>query len=325
MKFAISFLVILAFAAAGYFLHPLIYEAVEKGKPRDTVLVVQKTVTVDESGNATTTSTAAVKEKSAAEKLLDKMKGKMPDVPLPVTSTTPTTGAQPSGEVEDEWTRKYPLPKFKPLEDITKNWTYVPSSVFPRRVKAKVPIDFILAAGKTTVPAGMELLAKGMPSGMVIVSRSETDTLEAQVPLPNTDLQEIVSRLYDLYKQKAIARVMKRREAAKYAAEHPAPPPPPENERAKLAGAEPAPGVGGQVPEMVADLNSGKVTEFTAANIIRWGPMEFQMDGAKGFWACTVVVRMQTIFGDVDTEVTAYIANGKVVKWFYAGSKEPVN
>jgi hypothetical protein len=48
------------------------------------------------------------------------------------------------------------------------------------------------------------------------------------------------------------------------------------------------------------------------------------MDESKGYWVVPITVTMSTMFGAVETEIHAFINHGKIAKWIYAGSQEPV-
>lgn len=320
MKFLIFLLVAVIAAAAGYFLHPTVYKAVEKLRPEKRVVVL----TVEEKRSADAKAAAAPKHNlDDTKKLLNQIRGNMDPNPGSTTGTVATTETKPV-KSDDEIDRKYPMPTLRTIEEITKNWTTVPATAFPRKVKSTLPIDFQMAAGKTTLPPGSEIVALAFDNGMMTVSRSLDNPLKSVVTLASTDFQETMTRLYKAYVDKRTNDVMKARENARYARDNPAPPPPPVDEQAKLAGNRPAFDGDGKVAEMVASIGAKDVTEFKLSNIQSWGPVEFQMDGGKGYWVCTIVVRMSTMFGEVDTEVSAYMANGRVAKWIYAGSKEPV-
>lgn len=319
MKFLIFLLVAVIAAAAGYFLHPTVYKAVEKLRPERRVIVQ----TVEEKKAEAARIAAAPKHSiDDTKKLMDKIRGTMDTNP---GAGAPVVAAETKPvKSDDEIDRKYPMPTLRTIEEITKNWTTVPATAFPRKVKSTLPIDFQMAAGKTTLPPGSEIVALGLDNGMMTVSRSLDNPLKSVVTLASTDFQETMTRLYKAYVDKRTNDVMKSRENARYARDNPAPPPPPVDEQAKIAGARPAFDGDGKVAEMVASIGAKDVTEFKLSNIQSWGPVEFQMDGGKGYWVCTIVVRMSTMFGEVDTEVSAFMANGRVTKWIYAGSKEPV-
>ena len=318
MKFFIYLLVVIVAAIVGYILQPNVYKFGENLRPQKIVVVL----TPEEKQRQKMREAAAPKHDLAeTRKLMDKLKESMAD-PNKATSVVAVT---PTGATEDEIEKKYPLPKLRKIEEITKDWTSVPSRAFPRKVKSKLPIDFQVAAGKTTLPPGSDLTAFSFEGGMMTVGRSETDVIRTTVTLASTDFQETMTRLYNAYVEKRTSDVMKARENARFRRDNPAPPPPPEDQQAKLAGAKPSTDQDGKVDIMLNSILAKQVTEFKGSNIQSWGPIEFEAEGNKGFWTCTIVVRMSTMFGEVDTDITAYMANNKVTKWIFEGSKEPVN
>jgi hypothetical protein len=322
MKFLFFLLVIVVACGAGYFSHPKLYEFAESKRSR--VITDVKQVVVSVPGNASgageTSAPVATTPSSVADALLNKMKG---TDPTPAPKTQP--GSTPVvAKAEDEFDRKYPLPKFRDIEEITRNWTWMPTKAFPKPIKNKEAITFQAAAGKVTVVPNTQLQALAMENAMVTVARSAQDALQAVVPLAATDLKETMVGLYDAYRTKMTNRIMAQRDYARNVKLAPPAPPVAVDDKVRLAGAEPAFNENGQLPEMMASMAKGDVTEVKPTNIIQWGAIEFVREGNSGFWTCTVTCRMSTIFGEVDTEVTAFINRGKVVRWIYTGSKEPV-
>ena len=51
---------------------------------------------------------------------------------------------------------KYPIPDFKPIEELVGNWKKIPASAFPRQVTLKAKAKYVFAggAGSSTAPAG---------------------------------------------------------------------------------------------------------------------------------------------------------------------------
>ncbi len=318
MKYLIALLIIAIAAVAGFFVQPRIYTAGESLRPKK--IIVEKTVKEKEADAARAKASVPNHDTGKVQDLLAQIR----NGPTPGdTPPAPQEGPK-STSADDEIERKYPMPKIRAIEEITKNWTTVPSTAFPRKVKSTLPIDFQIAAGKTTLPPGSELVAFSLEGGMMSVARGESDPLKVTVSLASTDFQEMMTRLYNKYVDKRVADVKKAREAALYERDHPAPPPPPVDEQAKLAGVKPAFDGNNQVPAMMASIAAKEVTEFKSSNITDWSPPEFAMDGGKGYWVVKIGVEISTMFGMQPTEIQAFINNGKVVKWIYAGSKEPV-
>jgi hypothetical protein len=267
--------------------------------------------------------------------MLELLKGKQPSpAPNPGTTTPPkpadtpeiahTKPAPAPVAVVDEIEARYPMPNFKAIEEITKDWTSIPSKAFPRKVKTKVLLNFDGAAGKVAVDPGSEVMAIQMRpnTGILIVMRAGDDTTRIDVPLANTDLKETLTVLYERYKEYHRKRVIAQRERARSlkdkangASE----------DQMKLAGPKPEVRPGGVIPVMLASIDELKLKEIKASSITQWGSLNFEEVEGKPFWTGTVQCTVENaLFGPTQTEAMALIKDNKVVKWLYTGSREEV-
>lgn len=246
------------------------------------------------------------------------------------TTTPPTPGDQPAhtkppatvATPVDEIEARYPMPNFKTIEEITKEWSAIPSRAFPRPIKTKVALTFDAAAGKVELPPESEARAAGMVAGMLVVMPKGDDSARIQVPLANTDLKESLTALYERYKEYHRNRIIKQRERARAlkARANGA-----NEEQMKLAGPRPEVRAGGVIPIMMESLQSGKLTELKAENITSWGNLDFEEVDGTVFWTGTVQCTVENaLFGPQPTEIMALIKDNKVVKWIYTGSREEV-
>lgn len=248
-----------------------------------------------------------------------------PALPGPGTAPTPGAGstapAAPVGP-KDEMETRYPMPTFKPIEEITKEWTSIPSRAFPRKVKTKVPVIFEAASGKVELPSGSDARAVGMVQGMLIIMREGDESTRIQVPLANTDLKETLTSLYEKFKEYKRNVVIKQREharAVKANANGAT------DDQMKLAGGKPSQDSGGVVSIMLDSIRALKLTELKENSITSWGEINFEMIDGQPYWTGTVQCMVENaIFGPQPTEVMALMRNGKVVKWIYSGSREDV-
>jgi hypothetical protein len=234
------------------------------------------------------------------------------------TAPSPDPAPAPVDEIE----ARYPLPKFRTIEEITKEWSAIPSRAFPRKIKTKVDLNFDTPAGKVNLPTGSEARAAGMVAGMLIVMRLEDENPRIQVPLANTDLKETMTTLYEQYKEYRRNIVLKERTAAR---ERKSKSNGATEQEMALAGPRPDVRAGGVVPIMMDDILTGKYTELKASSITSWGNLAFEeVEGTK-YWTGTLQVTVENpLFGPQPTEVMALIKDNKVVKWIYTGSREPV-
>lgn len=239
----------------------------------------------------------------------------------PGGSGVSTKGGQ-TAPVVDPVDARYPMPKFRDIAEITKEWSSIPSRAFPRKVKILIPVTFEAPEGKIQLPEQSDALAVGMVEGMLVLMRSREDSARSMVPLANTDLKQSLTALYDKFKEFKNQEVMQLREHARSL----------QNRangatEAEMAAAGPKPSVGklGVITAMMESIQAKEIKETSADRIIAWGDVNVEIIDGKSFWTGTVQVTVDTaIFGAVPTELLAAIRNDKVVKWVYSGSREPV-
>lgn len=249
-----------------------------------------------------------------------------PAAPGTVAANAPAATATPPNPAPaaamDEMERRYPMPQFKTIEEITKEWTSIPYKAFPRKVKTKVPVMFDVTAGKVELPAGSEARAVAMTQGMLVLMKEGDDTARTMVPLANTDLKETLVSLYEKFKEYKRNTVIKQREHARTAKAN-------ANgateDQMKLAGPKPKQDGGGVVGIMFDSIRSGKYTELKENAITSWGEINFEMIDGKPYWTATLQCMVENaIFGPQPTEVMALIRDNRVEKWIYTGSREEV-
>ncbi len=233
--------------------------------------------------------------------------------------TKPVT--TPTGPV-DEIEARYPMPNFKTIEEITREWSAIPSRAFPQKLKTKVALTFDAAAGKVELPPDSDAVAGGMVAGMLVVMREGDDSTRIQVPLANTNLKEKLTALFERYKEYHRKRIIGQRERARAlkARSNGA-----NEEQMRLAGPKPEVRAGGVVPIMMESLQAGKLTELKANNITAWGALDFEEVDGTVYWTGTVQCTVDNaLFGPQPTEVMALIKDNKIIKWIYTGSREEV-
>lgn len=80
----------------------------------------------------------------------------------------------------------------------------------------------------------------------------------------------------------------------------------------------------GTVPSMVRSIRSKEVSEITLGIIESWGPITVHEFRGKKYWSGTVKYKAATVFGEFDATGMALIREGRVVRWIYAGTEEPI-
>jgi hypothetical protein len=332
MKIIFNLLVVALAVVAGWYAQPGFVKWLEDHKAnkikqkKEELAAAVREVT---GANPKTAASSGPAEKSSAQQLLESMKKSGP-TPQPVlpggTAKTgmekPADTATPVVAQVDEFEAKYPLPTFKDITEITKEWSSIPSRAFPRPVKTLVAINLEGPAGKVPLAANSDALAVGMTQGMLVLMKSRSDPARSLVPLANTDLKETLTALYEKYKTYKIDQVMKQRERARglKARANGA-------TDAELAAVGPKPAVesGGVIPVMLKSLEAKEITETTADRITAWGGLNIEKINGQDYWTGTIQCTVDNaIFGPTPTELMALIKDDKVVKWLYSGSKEEV-
>ena len=235
----------------------------------------------------------------------------------PVADAPPPAPAEPGADASG-----FTPPKYDSLETLTKGWTAIPTTAFPRPVRILKAVPFKMSVGSSNMNAGAEVTALAFANGMLQLAPTATSTARAVVPVDDTDLKAVLQTGYENWKSlrtAALKSAHERRLANKEAA--------PAN-AAPAATTDPAVpperATDGSYPLLVAHLNSGEVTEVKVKNIHQWGAAESMMFEGKPAWSIKVQVDVDTVFGKQPAEVQCIVASGRVKGWFYTGSGEPV-
>lgn len=344
MKIVFNLLVVALAVAAGWFLHPDVVKWMDSRKLaakkafNDTVeaaMAAKGETTAPKGGSGSRKDLS-----NAAQELAQSMRKGGPQTAAPNpggaetgTDGTPSSGSEtmkPAGgtgmasspPAVDEIEARYPLPSFKPIEDITKEWSSIPSRAFPRTVKTLVAVTFEGPNGKIKLPEQSDALAVGMVQGMLVLMRNKEDPSRSMVPLANTDLKQSLTTLYDKFKTFKTDEVMKQRQRARDLKSR-------ANgaTAAELAAAGPKPKVDdkGVIVSMMQSLQAKEIKETTADRVVSWGDLNVEEVQGKAYWTGTVQCTVDNaIFGPIPTELIALIREEKVVKWLYSGSREEV-
>ena len=332
MKAVFNLLIVALCLAAGWYFHPRIVtsmdasqESAKKKRAGEIAAAVQQvTGTLPASGSETPVSAS-----TSARQLADSLRkngprpSALPDLP---GSPAPNDGMKPAETPVvaplDEFETKYPMPTFKEISEITKEWSSIPSRAFPRPVKTLVPINLEGPTGKVPLPAQSEALAVGMTQGMLVLMKNRTDPARSMVPLANTDLKETLTTLYEKYKAYKIDQITKQRARARglKARANGA-----TNAELATAGPKPRTESGGIITAMMESLRAKQITETTEERITAWGDINIEQINGESYWTGTIQCTVDNaIFGPTPTELMALIRDEKVVKWLYSGSKEEV-
>lgn len=334
MKIVFNLLIVAVAVMAGWFFHPKLYKLMEdrkahsaKQRSLELAAAIKEMGMVPKNGSGAAGAPAAPPPPSAASQLAESLRsgssssGTLPGAPSKILSTP--APPKPAVAQVDEIEAKYPLPQFREITDITKDWTSIPSRAFPRQVKTLTAINLEGPSGRVPLPENSDALAMGMTQGMLVIMKSRSDPARSLVPLANTNLKETLTKLYDEYKAYKTSQVMKQRERARALKSR-------ANGAtdAEMAAAGPRPKVeaGGVVTAMIASLRAKEIKEVQENRITAWGEINLEKIDGKDYWTGTIQCDVDNaIFGPIPTEIMALIRDDKVVKWLYSGSKEEVN
>ena len=236
-------------------------------------------------------------------------------------------------EENDAAAKRYPMPRFKTIEQAVGNWQSIPPSAFPRQIVVNKPVKIVLpgGAGSSTVKAGEKVFALAARASMLTIGRTNTASIRGQIGIDDTNFKQVLGKEFDTWKQRQRLIVTKKRERYRnvLAQTSKSSGSISRNEAGLLAyekelGKKPEQLANGQVPIMIASLKRKDVSEITLDIIEGWGPVIREEVDGKYYWTATVEYKTVSMFGELNTEAQALMRNGKVLQWVYTGSGESV-
>jgi hypothetical protein len=267
---------------------------------------------------------------------------------LPAPSTTrvqpsvATARSAPAPGPDDDIAARYPLPEFRTIEALTGDWKKIPASAFPREVTLTSAVEMQLAggAGTSRFDAGSKVMAVSGAEGVLTVTPSLGASVRGTAAIDQTDFKSVLGAVYEEFKRRKRAEVARLREQAREeakAAKTAGPAlatvltshgtPPPADVQAKI-GPRPEQNPDRTVPVMLASIAERtakkKESEPKLPDISGWGPVTFRTVNGEPYWGGSVRYTARTIFGEFPTEAVALMRHGRVVKWIYSGTGEPV-
>jgi len=241
--------------------------------------------------------------------------------PAPSTSA-PAPSAPPSAATPTADADGFVTPKYESLDVLSKGWTKIPTSAFPRPLKLTKATPFKMGAGSSTMNAGAPVTALAFENGQLVLAPTATSTARASTPIDDTDFKAVIAAGYEEWKVARTALAKKTFLANK--ARRNAPDAAPVAAGSVDPAGKPVRGSDGAFPVLVASLKSGEVTELKLANIRHWDEPAPTMVEGKPAWSIKVQADVETVFGLQPAEIQALVRDGRVKGWFYVGSGEPV-
>ena len=236
--------------------------------------------------------------------------------------TVPSASKATPAEVVDPTAFKEP--HIDSMETLTKNWTFIPRTAFPRPVKLSTDVEVKMSVGSSRLAAGSSVIAIAFENGTLVVTPTEGSTARGQVPLDGTDFKAQIAEGYERWKTWKLDAAKKAWEDRNRATAMASAKAGVDMSNAVAAGGQPVQNADGSYNLLLASIRSGQVNDIRPEKIRKWGKASQEMIEGKVSWLVLVDYESMTIFGPMDTQARATVQGGKVVSWNYTGSGEEV-
>ncbi len=211
-------------------------------------------------------------------------------------------------------------PQIEPLEKLTKNWTVFPPQAFPRQVKLSKPVELRMAGGSSILQAGSMAYALSAQANVLLIAPTETSPARGQIFVHDTNMPTQVRESYERWKRGRIEMAhasWKKQQASSSGSGVRMP-------SAVDGIGKPKRNPDGSYELLLASMQSGQVTDIKRNKIQRWGAPQATTIDNKPTWTLNVFYETMAFCGPIDAEAQAHIRDGKIVRWIYPGSGEPV-
>jgi hypothetical protein len=238
-----------------------------------------------------------------------------PEMKPEVTSAPPAPPAPPKPKEGD-----FVEPPIPPIEEVTKNWSVLPVSVFPRKVKISKDLEVKGKVGGTKVAAGSEAFALSQDGAELVMASSPDSPFRGKLAIEDTNIKDAVIAAYESYRTTTIENARKLWAAEKEAKKNPV-----KVAAKKLTDDKPTQAKDGTYQILLDSMSAGEVTEIKKDNVTKWGEVKkTKLKGGEEVWQVSLTFTAKTPFGNFDQEALAHVKNQKVTKWIYAGSGEVI-
>lgn len=213
-------------------------------------------------------------------------------------------------------------PKVETLEELTKNWTVIPPSAFPRKVKLLREVVFKSDVGLARMPPGASVLALACDKGILNLAPSESSPIRGMVRVFDTDLKTQFRESYQTWAT-ARADALRKQQAEQQRARAVAEPQGTVPDGVDQSG-KPVRNADGVYPVLLASMRSGQVTDITPKKVKKWGSPQLAMMEGRPTWVIDVNYDTIVFCGPIEAKAQAHVRDGRVIRWVYPGSGEPV-
>ncbi|MBT7853941.1 MAG: hypothetical protein HN675_11525 [Opitutae bacterium] len=231
--------------------------------------------------------------------------------------------------------KKYPYKEFPSLLDAVKNWSEVPSRLFPLKVSLVKATEFpIQPSGSIPVSVGGIAYVTYQRGNQVMLRPNLNSPYQKYVSIDDTNLKEMLTgrynttvngwrRLIDKLRQDARERLVAgipinpvHTEVSSSPQSVPSTSPPtPPNQFDPAFGKQPSVASGGKVKVVVKSIQRKELKDCQLQFIQRWGVLKKERVKGKPYWTVEVSYLVDSIFGRFPQDAKALIRNDKVEKW----------
>ncbi|NRB73508.1 MAG: hypothetical protein HRU46_04055 [Verrucomicrobiales bacterium] len=218
-----------------------------------------------------------------------------------------------STDLEERIAAEFPLPEFRPITEVTQNWTRLPEEWIPEFVTVKQDTLYDLLvegqiAGRITGFAGHRAKVLGFKNGSFTVTHQPDETTRAIISFSDTSLQQELSsayqdKLYSAEEEILYLRRAARKEAIKAAKMG--------KEMQAIASNAGDP----RFAPVVAALEAGKLYHARLEEARKWIWLGNTDHEGAIYEGVLIHFQIRTIFGDFPDSVICLLDEGEVVKW----------
>ncbi len=248
-----------------------------------------------------------------------------PATPKPVAKKEET---KKPPTVDDIVEKKYPMPAFMSLAELTKNWTQIPGKAVPAQIAAKIPVPVDLVdngkvIGSTKIQPGTPLKPLDLKGNVLTVASLANPTMRAEIPVDQTNFKMLIEQRYNKGVEYYKNQIKAKREKAKAALL--AQP----DRLASLTGdtGKSDPLDDPRFGPVKASIQRGEAHPASIDEVVsmRWNGSERVSGEISGSYdTVDVHFEVKTIFGKFPTDYKCLLQGGKVVGWIDPITQEKI-
>ena len=231
---------------------------------------------------------------------------------------------------------QFPYKVFPPLAEAVKNWTAIPTKLFPLPVAAAKELNFSdQTGGSISVPVGGAVFVNAQRGPQLLVRPGRSSRMQTYVNIDDTTLKNVVTKIYETNVNGWNRLVDKQRQDARdrilagmpivpgdVAVSAPANQPTSEPVRPRPVlkidptfGTKPRVDNRGRVEVAMASIRANGLEDCQEQFIQRWGVLKQERIQGRPYWTVEVSFLVDSIFGRFPKDAKALIRNGRLDKW----------